>query len=470
MKYKWSGSFRNSVKVKSITSCCYANCIWRCYIAGLRVIGLVGLCILSFEVEAQSSGTNLNQLSCLETGAVGDGMKMNTQVLQAAIDQLAAEGGGTLVIPAGRFLTGAIFLKPGVNLHLETNSVLLGSTNIADYPAMQTRIEGHTQIWRPALLNVGHCDHLRITGTGTIQGGGKPFWDAFWNRYKADKTTKNLDVDRPRNIFIEDSKDVLISGISLRDSGFWNLHLYRCQDLTVEKMDIRTPTYAPSTDGIDVDSCQRVKIRGCYISVDDDNIAMKGTKGPLADEDKDSPPVEHIRISDCTFGLGHGVLTLGSEACRVRDVVMENCRVEGVWSKDCLVRLKLRPDTQQYYQDIHVRNITLNGRCALVSIEPWTKYFDLKGLPDPRQYVENVTLENIHGNASAFGRIDGPINSVVRNITLKDIILTLANTNVVIQKVGDLKLVNVRINGTLLTTDRLGLARRSEGIAAGDTN
>ncbi len=91
------------------------------------------------------------------------------------------------------------------------------------------------------MVNAAKADHLRITGEGTIQGGGKPYWDAFLTRHKADKNTKNLDVDRPRNLFVQDSNDVLISGISLRESGFWNLHLYRCRDATVEKLDIRTP-------------------------------------------------------------------------------------------------------------------------------------------------------------------------------------------------------------------------------------
>ena len=176
---------------------------------------------------------------------------------------------------------------------------------------MPTRIEGHTQVWRPALVNALKVDHLRITGEGTIQGGGKPYWDAFLNRRKADKNTKNLDVDRPRNVFVQDSNDVSISGILLRESGFWNLHLYRCRDATVEKVDIRTPSGAPSTDGIDVDSCQNVTIRGCYISVDDDDIALKGSKGPLADQDRESPAVEHVRISGCTFAYGHGAVTRG---------------------------------------------------------------------------------------------------------------------------------------------------------------
>ena len=116
----------------------------------------------------------------------------------------------------------------------------------------------------------------------------------------------NLAVERPRNIFIRDSRNVRVSGILLRESGFWNLHLYRCQNVTIENVDIRTPPMSPSTDGIDLDSCQDVTVIGCYISVDDDNIAIKGTKGPLADKDKDSPANERIRIVNCTFGHGHG--------------------------------------------------------------------------------------------------------------------------------------------------------------------
>jgi rhamnogalacturonyl hydrolase YesR len=401
------------------------------------------------QAEEQSVQSDRSiQLSIVETGAVGDAKTLNTQAIQKAIDRLAAKSGGTVVVPSGRFLTGAVFLKPRVNLHLEKNAVLQGSTHIEDYPSMPTRIEGHTQVWRPALVNADKCDHLRITGEGMIKGGGKPFWDAFWMRIKADKTTKNLDVDRPRNLFIRDSNDVLLSGISLRESGFWNIHLYRCQRVTVEKMDIRTPLHSPSTDGIDVDSCQYVTIRGCYISVDDDDIAMKGTKGPFADQDKDSPAVEHIRISDCTFGLGQGVVTLGSEACHVRDVVVENCKVVGAETNhNILVRLKLRPDTPQHYEDIHFRNIHINHKGTLCSIEPWTQYFDPKGQPPPSQLVEDISISNITGSTTGFGRIDGTANSVLRNITLENIDIKVKSPGGVIRNLRDHKVNNVKING-----------------------
>jgi alpha-L-rhamnosidase len=207
--------------------------------------------------------------------------------------------------------------------------------------------------------------------------------------------------------------------------------------VTVEAVDIRTPRHSPSTDGIDVDSCQNVTIRRCHISVDDDNIALKGSKGPLADQDSGSPAVEHVRISDCTFGLGNGILTLGSEACHVRDVIVENCGIEGDETNRVLT-IKLRPDTPQHYEDIHVRDITIHCPGSLISIEPWNQYFDLAGHAPPSQTVENVSVSNVTGKTTSFGRIGGPAKSVIRNITLENIDLQLANPEVPIKKVENL--------------------------------
>ncbi|HEY1717302.1 MAG TPA: glycosyl hydrolase family 28-related protein, partial [Verrucomicrobiae bacterium] len=157
---------------------------------------LRGFVILPALLGVFISGAKVsgNELSIAAAGAVGDGKTLNTAAIQKAIDHLAANGGGTLVIPPGEFLSGAIFLKPRVNLHLDKGAVLKGSANIADYPEMETRIEGHFQVWIPALVNASNVDHLRITGEGTIAGGGKPFWDEFWKARAADKDVTNLAV------------------------------------------------------------------------------------------------------------------------------------------------------------------------------------------------------------------------------------------------------------------------------------
>ncbi|MGN6507689.1 MAG: glycoside hydrolase family 28 protein [Tepidisphaeraceae bacterium] len=392
-------------------------------------------------------------------GAVGDGKTLCTRAIQNTIDNLARGGGGTVLIPKGQFLSGAVFLKPGVNLQLDAGAELLGSTKIDDYPAMSTRIEGHTQIWRPALVNANGCDGLRIGGEGTIRGGGRPYWEAFWNRLKADKTTKNLDVDRPRNIFIRDSRHITLQGISLRDSGFWNLHLYRCQDVSIDKLDIRSPLRAPSTDGIDLDSCQDVTVRGCYISVDDDDIALKGSKGPDAGDDTQSPPVQRIHVTDCTFGLGNGVVTLGSEACHVKGLLLETCRVENAADgasdvhRNTVLKLKLRPDTPQDYQDLTVRNMTLDFTGDVISIEGWTQYFDLHGRTPPAQSVKGIVMENIRGNAGSFGRIKPPAKATVEQLAFKNLDLKLTNAKVSFAAVKGVSIEDCRINGAPLTAD-----------------
>jgi alpha-L-rhamnosidase len=416
--------------------------------AGLALLGLgPGVEVLT---AASRRDGRAGEVSITDLGAVGDGKTLNTAHIQAAIDQVAAaKGGGTVLVPRGVFLSGAIFLKPRVNLHLAEGAVLKGSTDIAHYPKMRTRIEGHFEPnWIPALVNADGVDHLRITGAGTLDGSGAPFWAEFWKRLGADRTTKNLDVERPRLALIQNSDDVRIQGITFKDSGFWNLHLYRCTNVLVENARFEVPdgVRAPSTDGTDVDSCQRVTIRGCHYRVNDDCIAVKGSKGPFALQDRDSPPVEHIRVEGCTFERGAGVLTCGSEATIVRDVVVENCRVTGDVP---VVRLKLRPDTPQRYEDIHYRNITLDSeRGRIIDIQPWRQYFDLMGQAPPKSLARNVTLKGVRGRYGTFGVMAGtPGQTELSDITLEDIDVQLQDPTLKTGNVENLRIENVRVNG-----------------------
>jgi len=404
------------------------------------------------------------QYSIVESGAKGDAASLNTPFIQHAIDHVAGSGGGTVVVPRGVFRTGAVFLKSGVNLHLSRGAVLQGSANVADYPRRDTRIEGHTEPWCPAIVNASRIDHLRITGPGMIRGGGKPFWDAFWNQYNADHKTKNLDVYRPRNIFLEDCHDVVVQGIRLRDSGFWNLHLFRCRHVKIEGVDIRAPYPSPSTDGVDVDSSQDVEITDCHISVNDDCVAIKGNKGPFAADMQEIPPVERIRVRRCTFGFGHGVLTIGSEACVVRDVLVEDCTVKhaaNAKETNVVARLKLRPDTPQHYEDIHWRNIRVEGCCELIAIKAWTQYFDLKGQKPPKQVVKNISISNVKGRLAHFGEISGPKSATVSNVRLENINVRHMSERKgekiappVVLKANRLRLKNVKVNGKKLEPTR----------------
>ena len=127
--------------------------------------------------------------------------------------------------------------------------------------------------------------------------------------------------------------------------------------------------------------------------------------------------------------------------------------MKGTCDKNCLLRLKLRLDTPQHYSDIHVRHFSISGEGEFVSIEGWSQYFDLKGQAPPKQQVENVSLEDITGSTTRFGLVSGPPNSSIRDLTLKDINLTLDNPKVVIRNVTGLKEENVKINGSPIKAD-----------------
>jgi polygalacturonase len=414
-------------------------------------------------------------------GAIADGQTINTAAIQKAIDHASAAGGGVVEIPAGTWRSGSIFLKQGVELNLAENAVLLGSTDIEHYPKRETRIEGHFEAWRMALVNAQQMDQVRISGKGTIDGNGITYWAKFWQRRRDNPKCTNLEVERPRLMFIDRCRDVRIEGISLRYSGFWNLHLYRCSDVLIEGLTITAPTrhtkhrnymtnailkgmekeanhrnlpvkdniLGPSTDGIDIDSSQKVTIRKCYISVNDDNIALKGSKGPLADQDKDSPPVEDILIEDCEFGDGNGMITCGSEATLIRNVTVRNCRITG---DATMLTLKLRPDTPQRYENILIDGITLEGGMGRVlNIAPWTQFFDLKGHAPPSRTVSNITLRNVRGEFHTLGTLRGNPGDTLKDITLENMDLKLTDSEFAPGDVKNLVFKNVIVNGKTIS-------------------
>ncbi|MFT3780955.1 MAG: glycosyl hydrolase family 28 protein [Nibricoccus sp.] len=412
------------------------------------------LLALFLNTMARGETTPSTRVSILAFKAVADGQTINTVAIQAAIDQVAAQGGGTVVVPEGVFVSGALFLKPKVNLHLEKGAVLQCSTDMKNFPEQRTRIEGHIEEhFNPALINANGCDGLQITGEGTLDGAGRPIWDLFWKlRGEAPnrRDFRNVSVPRARLALIENSKNVVIDGITFKDSQFWNLHLYRCQSVRVQNARFQVPDdykHAPSTDGIDIDSSQNITINGCSFSVTDDCIAAKGSKGPFAQEDKDSPAVEGVHVSNCTFKRGGAVISLGSEASTVRNVLVENCEVSGTMP---VLNCKLRPDTPQTYENIELKNLTLDSADGtLLRIAPWLQYFDLKGQPRPKSTVRAITIANIKGRTGTLAFIKPNAGqTMISDITLRDINLDVRETkSEIADSVENLRFEHVVLNG-----------------------
>jgi len=416
---------------------------------GLFLSTLLVLLAASIPARGQAPAAAARSYVITDYGAVAGGKVLNSAAIQRAIDQAGAAGGGTVEIPRGTFLSGSIFLKRGVELTLDEGAVLLGSNRIEDYPKLLTRIEGHFEAWPMALVNVQNLDRVRIGGKGRLDGNGIMFWAAFWQRRKENPECTNLEVERPRLLFIDRCQDVRISGIALQNSGFWNLHLYHCHDVVIDGLSITAPTsgsiLGPSTDGIDIDSCQDVTVRHCRISVNDDNIALKGTKGPLADRNLESPPVENILIEDCEFGDGNGMVTCGSEATLVRHVMVRRCRITG---RTNLICLKLRPDTPQNYEDITIDGIQLTGGAGrLLQVAPWRQFFDLQGHAPPTQRISHVTIRNVTGSFRSFGTLRGNPGDTLGDITLENVDVKLTDPKLSLGQTKNLVFTNVRVNG-----------------------
>lgn len=383
-------------------------------------------------------------------GVKADSTIIQTKAIQNVIDKAFAKGGGVIVIPKGTYLTGALFFKKKTSLLLLEGAVLKGSDEIKDYPFIPSRMEGQSLDYYAALINAYGVNGFSIKGPGTINGNGMKFWKTFWahreEMKKMGKTSTNLEVSRPRLIFIWKSDHVKIQQVQLRNSGFWTTHLYQCNDVLVEDTNIQSPfkpVPAPSSDGIDLDVCKGVTIRNCYISVNDDAIVIKGGKGPTAHQLPQNGIVENVLIENCTFGPSHATLTIGSECIHAKNITMRNCLVEN----NCpILKFKMRGDTFQLFENISIDHIT--GTCgSVIDLNPWSQFFDLAGSgAKPFGVIKNIKFSNIKVRSSKFGEMQGNPLDQVSAFSFKNVAVITPNP-ILKNKYKDVKFENVVVNG-----------------------
>lgn len=387
----------------------------------------------------------------VDYGVSTDSTIVQTAKLQSVIDIAEAEGGGEVVLTKGTYLSGALFFKPGTSLVLQDGAVLKGSDNIEDYPLIPSRMEGRSIYYHAALVNAYHVDGFKVSGTGTINGNGYKFWVQFWNHVEKarveNRAWTNLEVRRPRLVFLWGCDNVVLSGVRLINSAFWTTHLYQCQDVLIENCEVYAPAEpvrAPSSDAIDLDGCRRVTVRGCYLNCDDDGVCMKGGKGVFAHKSMENGMVEDILVENCTFGPNlHGTITLGSECFHAKNIVLRNCKLENECS---LLRLKMRPDTYQTYENIMIENVT--GKCGtLIEMLPWKQFFTLEGTNEhPIGVVKNVTMKNINVSCDNLGAIAGNKDDSVTDFRMENITVKAAS-DVFHCNYPTVKLINVKVNG-----------------------
>lgn len=342
-------------------------------------------------------------------GVIAGLPRIQTAEIQAVIDRCAQEGGGVIVIPAGTFQSGALFFKQGTHLYLEEGAVLKGSERIIDYPILTTRFEGETCKYFSAFINADGLDGFTIAGTGTIDGNGLQYWQEFWIRRKWNPQCTNKDAQRPRLVYISNSKNVTVQDVHLINSPVWTNHIYKCDHVRYLGCYIYAPTEnilpsdprrgAPSSDALDIDVCTDVLVDGCFMHVNDDAVVLKGGKGTWADKDTTNGPCERIIVQNCHYGKVHGCLTLGSESLHDRNIILRNCVVDAA---NRVLWLKMRPDTPQHYEYVTVENI--KGKCgSFLFIHPWTQFFKMGDRPDmPLSRCNNIVMRNINVDAKTM--------------------------------------------------------------------
>ncbi len=274
----------------------------------------------------------------VEYGAVGEGKTLCTRAIQKAVKACVAVGGGTVYFPAGKYLSGAIFLKSNVTLHIGQGATLLASTDFEDFPPLKPGWQVLSDDTRRSSLITGlDLENIAITGRGTLNGQGKPWWQALRkDKDKKKGEKKILTHGRPRVINLYRCRNVLIQGVTIVDSPSWTVHLVGCENVVVEGISIINPEDSPNTDGINPESCRNVRISNCFIDTGDDCITLKSGR----DEEGrlKAKPTENVTIVNCVMYKGHGAVVIGSEMSGgVRNVTASNIVCVGT---DRAVRIK----------------------------------------------------------------------------------------------------------------------------------
>ncbi|MBD5785404.1 glycoside hydrolase family 28 protein [Cellulosimicrobium terreum] len=350
-----------------------------------------------------------------------------TASIQDSIDAAASAGGGRVLIPAGTWRTGALRLRSHVELHLESGARLAFVEDRDLYPVVDARWEGAlSRIYSPCLYAHGETD-VAITGFGTIDGGGQPWWDAF----RHDR--ESLAHPRPTLVGLHECRRVTIRDVTLRDSPSWTVHPLLCEDVTITNVRILNPADSPNTDGIDPESCTNVRISDCHIDVGDDCIAVKA--GSEATPERVA--CENITITGCTMVHGHGGVVIGSEMSGgVRNVVISSCVFQGT---DRGIRVKSRRGRGGVVEDVRVTNVVMDDvMCPFVLN---TAYFCGPGGKDPvvadpapqplgdgtpllrRIHLAHVTARGVHASA---GYLRGLPEQPLADITLEDVRISFA--------------------------------------------
>jgi polygalacturonase len=367
--------------------------------------------------------TYATDISITQYGAIGDGRTLNTTAIQQAMDACNKAGGGKLIFPAGRYLSGTIVLKDNVRIQLQKDAVLLGSTNVNDYQNMDPFADGLGIDVGWALLVAVDAKNIGIEGEGTIDGQGSKLKE---QQILTDTRPESQRWGRrPFLLRIVRCNNVTVKDISLQYSAAWTSHYFQSRHVRIENVKIVSRGVAHN-DGIDIDGCQDVRIKDCDINSGDDALCFKTTSSKMACSD--------IVVSGMRLRSGQGAIKMGTESM----APFENIRIS-----DCYIYntsnggIKLLTVDGAHLRNIEISDITMVEVKTPILVRLGSRLSVFRKGKDEQQVtgtLENVVIRNIKAKAADSAQLKPPSGILITgvpghyitNLTLENIEIELA--------------------------------------------
>jgi Glycosyl hydrolases family 28 len=411
-----------------------------------------------FEMpQLQRPNFPANQVSIADHGATEGGTTKNTEAFAKAIEACSKKGGGRVIVPKGKWLTGPIILKSNINLHLEDGSEIIFSDKFEDYlPPVFVRAGGVEIYNYSTLIYARDCENIAITGTGYLNGNAKTWWP--WSKRETKEQFKmgaaGVPVDkrifgtpeaaiRPSFIGLIGCKNILLEGFKIGSGPNWTIHPIYCENIIIRRLNV--DTHGPNNDGIDPDSCRNLLVEYCTFNTEDDCMVLKS--GYNQDGWRVAKPTENVVMRHCTGKEGHGGLVIGSEMSGdVRNVYMHDCEFDGT---DHAVRIKSRVDRGGVVENVWVENVRAKNLLHDVVI------LNMDYSADRQQIVvkkpplfRNVHIKNVTADgAPAAIVITGVEESPIQDIHFEDMTIT-SKKGLIAKNVKNLTFKNVKIAAT----------------------
>jgi polygalacturonase len=344
------------------------------------------------------------EINITTLGAHADGATVSTAIIQKAIDQCSSGGGGTVKIPAGRFVTGTILLKDNVTLHLDANAVLLGSTNIDDYSAPDKFRSGNGAEMGHCLIAAVAVKNVGLAGDGLIDGRGKELLAARPNGNSA----------RPFLARFVHCNGVSVERVHLQQPAAWTMHFSQCSNVTATRVTIDSRGLA-NNDGMDIDSSEHVRIKNCNIISGDDSVCLKTTS--LA-------PCRDIEITDCDLQSHWAAVKFGTEsAADFRNITIARCRIHDTQGGG----IKIFSVDGAHIENVTIADVTMkNVNFPLfIRLGARLKTFRAGDARQPIGSIHGITVRNLRAEATS------PIGVVISGIPGHNIeAVTLENIDI----------------------------------------